>query len=61
MQKFLAMTLKTYNQQQERNLCLFRCATLQIIEMSCWQGRKAASVDNHKVQNEARRFIVFKT
>lgn len=54
------MTLKTY-QQQDRNICLFRCAALQIIEMSCWQGRKAASVDNHKVQNEALCFIVYET
>lgn len=39
---------------------LFRRAALQIIEMSCWQGRKAASVDN-KAQNEALHFIVYKT
>lgn len=55
------MTLKTYNQQQERNLYLFRCAALQVIGMSYWQDRKGASVDNHKVQNEALCFIVYKT
>lgn len=45
----------------ERNLYLFRSAAVWISEMSRWQGRKAASVDNHKAQKEAFSFIVYKT